>query len=137
MKKPTEAIEWMKKYDFVGTSVYQQEYVQEIIAYLDSIPEWPADLTRERLEKLADQTWSFAGPCNALRRLAAIAPKAEKMKLGDKVEKIGGDYTFAGVIVADFIKLSGARRFVVEDDRGVLHVYSEKNLHPSSAEIDA
>jgi len=46
----------------------------------------------------------------------------------DKVEKIGGDYTFVGIIVADFFKLSGARRFVVEDDRGVLHVYSEKNL---------
>lgn len=50
------------------------------------------------------------------------------MKLGDKVEKVGGDYTFVGYIVADFNKLSGARRLVVEDDRGVLHVYSEKNL---------
>lgn len=50
------------------------------------------------------------------------------MKIGDRVEKVGGDYTFVGVIVADFLKLSGARRFVVEDDRGVLHVYSEKNL---------
>jgi hypothetical protein len=52
------------------------------------------------------------------------------MKLGDEVEKIGGDYTFVGVIVADFKKLGGQRRFVVEDDRGVLHVYSEKNLQP-------
>jgi molybdopterin converting factor small subunit len=47
------------------------------------------------------------------------------MTIGDKVEKLGGDYTFAGVIVADFTKLSGQRRFVVEDDRGVLHIYSE------------
>ena len=50
------------------------------------------------------------------------------MKMGDKVEKVGGDYTFVGVIVSDFKKLSGAVRFVVEDDRGVLHVYSEKTL---------
>ena len=50
------------------------------------------------------------------------------MEIGTKVEKIGGDYTFVGVVVADFTKKSGARRFVVEDDRGVLHIYSEKNL---------
>lgn len=48
--------------------------------------------------------------------------------VGDKVEKVGGDYTFVGVIVAAFFKLSGVQRFVVEDDRGVLHVYSAKNL---------
>lgn len=47
---------------------------------------------------------------------------------GDRVEKVVGDYTFVGVVVAKFTKLSGAVRFVVEDDRGVLHVYSEKNL---------
>ena len=50
------------------------------------------------------------------------------MDVKDKVEKIGGDYIFEGVIVAKFQKLSGAVRFVVEDDRGVLHIYSEKNL---------
>jgi len=48
--------------------------------------------------------------------------------MGDEVEKISGDYQFVGVIVSDFKKLSGARRLVVEDDRGVLHIYSEKNL---------
>lgn len=36
--------------------------------------------------------------------------------------------TFEGTVVAVFTKLSGAIRLVVEDDRGVLHVYSEKNL---------
>jgi len=44
--------------------------------------------------------------------------------VGDLVEKVGGDYTFIGVVVAAFKKLSGAERYVVEDDRGVLHVYS-------------
>lgn len=52
----------------------------------------------------------------------------ESFALGDKVEKIGGDYTFVGVVVAAFDKLSGVRRYVVEDDRGVLHVYSAKTL---------
>ena len=47
---------------------------------------------------------------------------------GDKVEKVGGDYRFEGEVVAAFRKLSGAPRYVVEDDRGVLHVYSAKNL---------
>ena len=49
-------------------------------------------------------------------------------KVGDQVEKVGGDYTFVGTVVSVFTKLSGAVRLVVEDDRGVLHVYSEKNL---------
>jgi hypothetical protein len=49
-------------------------------------------------------------------------------KVGDKVEKVGGDYQFVGTVVSVFQKLSGAVRLVVEDDRGVLHVYSEKNL---------
>ncbi len=52
----------------------------------------------------------------------------EELNIGDKVEKIGGDYTFIGIVVSKFGKLSGKIRFVVEDDRGILHVYSEKNL---------
>lgn len=50
------------------------------------------------------------------------------MKVNDFVEKVGGDYVFVGFIVAKFKKLSEVERFVVEDDRGVLHIYSEKNL---------
>lgn len=49
-------------------------------------------------------------------------------KIGDKVSKTGGDYRFDGTVVALFEKLSGAIRLVVEDDRGVLHIYSERNL---------
>lgn len=47
---------------------------------------------------------------------------------GSRVEKVGGDYTFVGTVVSVFTKRSGVTRFVVEDDRGVLHIYSEKNL---------
>ncbi len=50
------------------------------------------------------------------------------MEVGTKVRKVGGDYTFVGVVVAAFTKLSGKERYVVEDDRGILHIFSEKNL---------
>lgn len=52
---------------------------------------------------------------------------------GDEVSKVDGDYRFDGVVVAAFRKLSGVVRYVVEDDRGVLHIYSEKNLIKRSA----
>jgi len=51
-----------------------------------------------------------------------------QFKVGDKVSKNGGDYKFDGVVVAAFTKLSGVVRYVVEDDRGVLFIYNEKNL---------
>lgn len=51
----------------------------------------------------------------------AFAPK-------DRVTKITGDYSFDGTIVAAFDKLDGKERYVVEDDRGALHIYSESNL---------
>lgn len=51
-----------------------------------------------------------------------------KFSIGDKVEKIGGDYTFVGTVVSVFTKLSGKTRLVVEDDRGILHIFSETNL---------
>lgn len=48
--------------------------------------------------------------------------------VGSKVSKVGGDYRFDGVVVASFKKLGGLVRYVVEDDRGVLHIYGPKNL---------
>lgn len=54
-----------------------------------------------------------------------------KFNAGDLVEKVGGDYSFSGTVVAAFKKLNGLDRYVVEDDRGILHVYSEKNLKAS------
>lgn len=49
-------------------------------------------------------------------------------KIGDKVSKVGGDYTFDGVIVSVYYKLSGQLRYVAEDDRRINHIFSEKNL---------
>ena len=51
-----------------------------------------------------------------------------KFKVGDKVEKTGGDYYFYGTVMAAFTKESGAERYVVENDEGILHIFSEKNL---------
>lgn len=51
-----------------------------------------------------------------------------KFIVGNKVEKIGGDYQFIGIVVAAFPKISGKIRYVVEDDRGILHIFSDKQL---------
>lgn len=48
--------------------------------------------------------------------------------VGDKVSKVGGDYKFDGIVIGRFEKLSGLIRYAVEDDRGVIHIYSAKNL---------
>lgn len=50
------------------------------------------------------------------------------MKINDKVIKTGGDYTFDGTVVAVFQKLSGKTRVVVENEAGILHIFSESNL---------
>lgn len=50
------------------------------------------------------------------------------LRVGDRVEKVSGDYEFVGFIVAKFNKRNGLIRFVVENDQGILHIFSEKNL---------
>ena len=51
-------------------------------------------------------------------------------KFGDNhtYKKITGDYTFSGIVIGTFTKLSGLQRYAVEDDRGVIHIYTAKNL---------
>jgi hypothetical protein len=51
-----------------------------------------------------------------------------KFLIGQKVEKIGGDYQFDGEIVAVFTKRDKTIRIVVEDDRGVLLVFNPRNI---------
>lgn len=45
------------------------------------------------------------------------------MKVGDLVQRNGGDYRFDGVVVAIFRKSTHVVRCVVEDDRGLLHIF--------------
>jgi hypothetical protein len=49
-------------------------------------------------------------------------------KVGDHVYKTSGDYKFDGIVVAVFPKLSGKVRLVVEDDRGILHIFSPQQM---------
>lgn len=53
---------------------------------------------------------------------------AECYYVGDRVSKVGGDYSFEGVVVAKFPKRSGVIRLVVEDDRGLLFIFNEGAL---------
>jgi len=55
---------------------------------------------------------------------------------GDVVEKTGGDYTFRGVVVAAFNKRDGQARYVVEDDRGLLLIHSNRTLTRVRSEDD-
>lgn len=52
----------------------------------------------------------------------------QTIEVGDKVSKKGGDYRFDGTVVSVFTKLSGVERYVVEDDRGVLHIYGPTSI---------
>ena len=48
---------------------------------------------------------------------------------GDKVEKIVGDYIFRGEVVARFRKIRSAEvRYVVENQDGILHIFSARQL---------
>lgn len=49
-------------------------------------------------------------------------------RVGDRVEKVGGDYQYEGTVVAIFLKRSGAVRLVVEDHRGLLFIFNEQSL---------
>ncbi len=51
-----------------------------------------------------------------------------KFERGDRVKKVGGDYTYKGFIVSIIHKRSGQIRYVVEDDRGMLFIFNEKSL---------
>lgn len=55
--------------------------------------------------------------------------------VGDRVAKTEGDYTFEGVVVSRFWKRNGiVRRFVVEDDRGLLFIFNADQLRPVEEE---
>ncbi len=48
----------------------------------------------------------------------------------DMVCKTGGDYRFYGKVRAVFLKNSGALRYVVENEDGMLFIFSEAQLEP-------
>lgn len=53
----------------------------------------------------------------------------KKIKVRNYVEKLGGDYSFRGVVVSIFKKEgSGIIRVVVQNSEGILHIFSPKQL---------
>ena len=63
----------------------------------------------------------------------ALAGTAPAFRVGDPVRKVGGDYTLDGVVRAAFRKASVRVRYVVEDARGMLLIYSDANLEARDA----
>lgn len=50
------------------------------------------------------------------------------IRVGDPVQKVGGDYQFQGWVVAVFLKRGGAERYVVEDKHGLLFIFNARQL---------
>ena len=57
------------------------------------------------------------------------------IRVGDRVIKNSGDYTFEGEVVAVVHKRSGDVRYVVEDDRGLLMIMSLGQLASYEREL--
>lgn len=58
-------------------------------------------------------------------------PHSEEYKplaVGTKVRKETGDYVYEGIVVSRFTKQSGKLRYVVEDSRGLLFIFSHDQL---------
>jgi hypothetical protein len=84
--------------------------------------------TLDWLNHAQEEAMDLCGYLEVLIRKIQIPIRHSKFKVGNHVVKVGGDYTFEGIVRAAFPKGSGVIRYVVEDDRGVLHVYSDKVL---------
>ena len=51
-----------------------------------------------------------------------------RFNIDDRVEKYTGDYQIAGIVVACFYTLNHKQRYVVEHEKGILHIYNETQL---------
>lgn len=53
----------------------------------------------------------------------------QSFKEGDRVEKVTGDYDFEGEVISVMRKRDGVSvRYAVENDAGIIMIYSAKNL---------
>lgn len=113
MDKPVEALKRMRQWELPITWEEANRDYRAVLAWADSVPEWPKDLTRERLEQLANRLGAFTDArTEALRALAAIAP-VRKKRMVNLWERGGVDTTFAelhhdaGYIRAGWRKVGG------------------------------
>lgn len=87
--KPDKAIRWLRG----ESSQWGSDQEADILAFLDSLPDefeivepgnvqvkWPKELTRERLNQLADYRSSATDSVAALQALSAIAPEEKKKR---------------------------------------------------------
>ncbi len=70
----------------------------------------------------------MTGGCGIGHGRARMTSPIPKFWTGDRVRKVGGDYQYEGIVDSAFTKQSGAWRYVVEDDRGALHIFNEAQL---------
>ncbi len=59
-----------------------------------------------------------------------MSKTGEPLFVGNRVLKTGGDYSFEGEVVAVFKKRSRVWRVVVENNDGILHIFSPAQLTP-------
>jgi hypothetical protein len=50
------------------------------------------------------------------------------LKVGDRATKVDGDYRFVGEVRAVFTKCNGVIRYVIENDDGILHIFSAATI---------
>lgn len=96
-----------------------------------------ADEHRETLQKLYERKEGVTGTVGqecpgAVGVEGEASPKhvihTRALAVGDRIQKSGGDYRFDGEVVAVFNKRNGVVRYVVENDDGILHIFSAANL---------
>lgn len=57
-----------------------------------------------------------------------ITVNVDLFKIGDRIIKDSGDYTFEGEIRGYVLKKSGKIRYVAEDDRGLLFIFNASQI---------
>ena len=88
-------------------------------------PEITSQVTAEAIQRGWSKHSNDKSPDS---RLVWVPPVKSQIQKGDTVIKSSGDYSFTGTVVAVFEKLSGKVRVVVENQDGILHIFSETQL---------
>jgi hypothetical protein len=87
----------------------------------------PDEISKDTLKEAARILEQFA-QMPVLDAQVLLTDPDDPFPITTPVEKNGGEYLFPGTVVASFLKRDGQRRYVVEDDRKSLHIFSAKNL---------